>query len=101
MPPRHAYDGRRAWRPRANAEGDGVGERGGGGIGVNASIIGESPTGLGLYAINLIRALDAIRDDLSVYTSCPSALGGLRARLRPASVLARPERGLTGHFARL
>jgi len=73
----------------------------GGGVGVNASIIGESPTGLGLYAINLIRALDAIRGDLSVFTSCPQAFAGLRARIVPATVLARPERGLRGHFSRL
>ena len=73
----------------------------GGGIGINASIIGESPTGLGLYAINLIRSLDAIRDDLRVYTSCPDAFGGVRAHVLPASSLARPERGLRGHFSRL
>jgi glycosyltransferase involved in cell wall biosynthesis len=84
---------------RGGSEAQGVGQ--GGGIGINASIIGESPTGLGLYAINLIRALDAIRDDLRVYTSCPGAFGGIRARVVPASPLARPERGLRGHFSRL
>jgi glycosyltransferase involved in cell wall biosynthesis len=72
-----------------------------GGLGVNASIIGQSPTGLGLYAINLIRALDALRGDLRVYTSCPEALGPLRARVRATTHLARPERGLRGHFLRL
>ena len=72
-----------------------------GGVGVNASIIGDSPTGLGLYAINLIRALDALRDDLRVYTSCPVALGGLRAQLVPTVRLVRPERGMSGHFMRL
>ena len=72
-----------------------------GGVGVNASIIGESPTGLGLYAINLVRSLDAIRNDVSVYTSRPEALSGVRARLLPTSALARPEHGLRGHFARL
>src|SRR5262249_19261569 len=71
------------------------------GVGINASVIGESPTGLGLYAINLVRALDGLRDDLSVYTSCPGSLGPLRARLLPATRLARPERGLRGHFMRL
>ena len=68
---------------------------------MNASIIGESPTGLGLYAINLVRALDAIRDDVSVYTSCPDAIGRIRGRVLPTTLLARPERGLRGHFARL
>jgi glycosyltransferase involved in cell wall biosynthesis len=72
-----------------------------GGTGINASIIGVSPTGLGLYAINLIRALDALRDDLLVYTSSPRALGRLRARILAATPLARPERGLRGHLMRL
>ena len=72
-----------------------------GGVGVNASIIGESPTGLGLYATNLIRALDALRNDLRVYTSCPAGLGSLRARILPATRLARPERGLRGHLMRM
>lgn len=75
--------------------------RRGGGVGINASIVGENPTGLGLYAINLIRALDRQRDDLRVYTSSPGALGRLRARVRPVTTLVRPERGLRGHFARL
>ena len=71
------------------------------GIGINASIIGESPTGLGLYAINLIRALDAVRDDLNVYTSSPAALGRLRGRVLRTTPLARPERGMSGHLVRL
>jgi len=79
--------------------GNAVSQRGG--VGINASIIGESPTGLGLYAINLIRALDTLRDGLRVYTSSPQALGGLRARILPATPLARPERGLRGHLMRL
>jgi hypothetical protein len=76
-----------------------LGQRGG--VGINASIIGDNPTGLGLYAINLIRSLDAIRDDLRVFTSCLDALGGLRARLLSATRLTRPERGMLGHLSRL
>jgi glycosyltransferase involved in cell wall biosynthesis len=72
-----------------------------GGIGVNASIIGDGPTGLGLYAINLIQALDQLRDDLVVYTSAPAALGHPRARLVRITRLVRPEHGLRGHFMRL
>jgi glycosyltransferase involved in cell wall biosynthesis len=71
------------------------------GTAVNASIIGESPTGLGLYCINLVRALDAVRDDLRVYTSCPEAFGPMRGRLHACTPLVRPERGLRGHFMRL
>jgi glycosyltransferase involved in cell wall biosynthesis len=70
-------------------------------VGINASIIGESPTGLGRYAINLIRALDALRDDLSVYTSSPAELCGLRAKIRLVTKLGRPERGISGHLMRL
>ena len=70
-------------------------------VGVNASIIGDGPTGLGLYAINLIRALDARRDDLVVYTSSPASLGDLRARIVPISRLVRPEHRMRGHFMRL
>jgi glycosyltransferase involved in cell wall biosynthesis len=72
-----------------------------GGIGINASIVGASPTGLGLYTIHLIRALDALRDDLVIYTSSSRALGGLRARILPATPLVRPERGMRGHLMRL
>ena len=72
-----------------------------GGVGINASIIGDSPTGLGLYAINLIRALASIRDDLRVYTSCRSALGVLKADVLPVMPLVRPERGMRGHLMRL
>jgi glycosyltransferase involved in cell wall biosynthesis len=72
-----------------------------GGVGINASIIGNSPTGLGLYAINLIRGLASLRDDLRVYTSCPSALGALKAAVLPTMRLVRPERGMTGHLMRL
>jgi glycosyltransferase involved in cell wall biosynthesis len=72
-----------------------------GGVGINASIIGDSPTGLGLYASNLTRALDELRDDLRVYTSCPTALGTVRARVLSTTPLARPERGLPGHVARM
>ncbi|MEK6667126.1 MAG: hypothetical protein AABZ20_11980 [candidate division NC10 bacterium] len=63
-------------------------------VGVNASIVGENPTGLGIYSVNLARALDQVRDDLIVYTSYPKALGGLRARLARAPAVVRPGRGL-------
>lgn len=70
-------------------------------VGVNASIVGENPTGLGIYSINLARALDQIRDDLVVYTSSPEALGELRARIARPSSAVRPGRGFLGHFMRL
>src|SRR5262249_13126581 len=70
-------------------------------IAVNASILGSVPTGLGHYALGLVRALDALRDGLIVYTSYPEALSGLRATVRRTSHLTRPERGMRGHGARL
>jgi glycosyltransferase involved in cell wall biosynthesis len=72
-----------------------------GGIGVNASIVGDGPTGLGLYAINLIRALDRRRDDLVVYTSAPAALDHPRAQVVRITRFVRPEHGMRGHFMRL
>lgn len=69
-------------------------------VAVNASIIGEHPTGLGLYTIKLIRALDGLRDDLVVYTSAPATLDGLRAPVVPITPAVRPDRGLRGHVAR-
>ena len=69
-------------------------------VAVNASIIGRHPTGLGLYTIKLIRALDDLRDDLVVYTSAPAALAGLRAQVVPITTAVRPDWGLRGHVAR-
>jgi len=70
-------------------------------VAVNASIVGPAPSGLGQYALGLIRALDPLREGLVVYTSCPEAFSGLRVRLRPTSPLTRPELGVRGHVARL
>jgi glycosyltransferase involved in cell wall biosynthesis len=85
--------------PRATSGAARIGR--GPGVSINASIVGQNPTGLGLYAINLTRALDAIRDDLRVYTSNPEAFGPLRAQVVRISSLTRPERGVRGHLTRL
>ena len=60
-------------------------------VAVNACIIGEHPTGLGLYTIKLIRALDGLRDDLVVYTSAPATLDGLRALVVPVTAGERTQ----------
>ncbi len=70
-------------------------------VGVNASIIGEDPTGLGLYSTKVTRELDRIRDDLLVYTSRPEALGSVRARITRVPAATRPEYSMKGHFIRL
>lgn len=70
-------------------------------VGVNASIVGENPTGLGIYSIKLIQELDRLRRDLCVYTSAPEAFLGLRASILAAPVAGRPGRGARGHAVRL
>ena len=70
-------------------------------VAVNASILGRAPSGLGQYALGLVRSLDLLREGLVVYTSSPEGLSGLRATVRRTSSLTRPERGVRGHVARL
>ena len=70
-------------------------------FGINASIVGEHPTGLGVYSIKLIQELDWLRRDFCVYTSAPEAFPALGASLLPAPAATRPGRGARGHLARL
>jgi len=68
---------------------------------INASIVGANPTGLGIYSIKLIRALDRIRDDFIVYSSSPEAFRPLRAPIERTPIAARPDFGPRGHLIRL
>ena len=70
-------------------------------VGINASIVGERPSGLGVYSVKLLRALDQVREDFLAYTSEPKAFGSLRARVCLAPAAVRPERGRWGHLVRL
>jgi len=70
-------------------------------IAINAAIIGERPTGLGIYALEIIRALDALGERLLVYTSRPDLIAGRHTRVETISSRMRPERGAGGHLARL
>ena len=70
-------------------------------VAVNATIVGERPTGLGLYALNLIRALDTLGERLRIYTSCPALVNAPHACLHEAPPHVRPERGALGHLRRL
>ncbi len=70
-------------------------------VGINASIVGGNPTGLGIYSIHLIRALDQIRDDFVVYSSRPEAFAPLRAPIKRVPIAARPDFGLRGHLVRV
>jgi glycosyltransferase involved in cell wall biosynthesis len=70
-------------------------------IAINAAIVGERPTGLGVYALSLIRSLAALGERLLVYTSRPDLMGEFGVDVRRVSAALRPERGARGHLARL
>jgi glycosyltransferase involved in cell wall biosynthesis len=71
-------------------------------IAVNAAVVGERPTGLGIYAVNAIEALAALGERLMVYTSRPEAITAAPStQIRRITAAARPERGRRGHLARL
>jgi glycosyltransferase involved in cell wall biosynthesis len=68
---------------------------------VNAAIIGERPTGLGTYAINVINALAATGERLLVYTSRSNGIAAPGAQVQVLPRALRPERGTAGHLLRL
>lgn len=70
-------------------------------LAINASIVGGNPTGLGIYSIKLVRALDEVRSDFFVYSSTSGAFGALRARIGRVPRATRPDSGARGHIARL
>lgn len=70
-------------------------------VAVNATIVGDRPTGLGFYALGLISALDALGERLTVYTSAPALVHAPNARVHTAPVGVQPERGALGHLRRL
>jgi glycosyltransferase involved in cell wall biosynthesis len=70
-------------------------------LAINASIVGGNPTGLGIYSIKLVRALDEIRNDFFVYASSGGAFGSLRARVGRVPRATRPDYGGRGHVIRL
>ncbi len=70
-------------------------------IGVNASILGERPTGLGVFVRNAVPALAALGERLVVYTSRPESFAASPIETRRAPVATRPEWGTCGHMARL
>ena len=70
-------------------------------IAINAAIVGQQPTGLGVYALHLISGLAALGEELVVYTSRPDLITGPRTRVQLVSPAMRPERGTWGHLRRL
>src|SRR5262245_59745728 len=70
-------------------------------IAVNAAIVGERPTGLGVYALHLITALDRLGERLCVFTSRPDLVAPRDVDVVPVPAALRPERGARGHLRRL
>jgi glycosyltransferase involved in cell wall biosynthesis len=70
-------------------------------LAVNAAIVGERPTGLGIYGLQLMDALAALGERLTVFTSAPDAVTAPHARVVRITPRVRPERGAAGHLARL
>lgn len=70
-------------------------------LAVNAAIVGERPTGLGIYGLQLIDALEDVGERLTVFTSAPEAVTARSAQVVRVSPRIRPERGASGHLARL
>ena len=70
-------------------------------VAVNAGIVGERPTGLGLAGLHLVSALDELGERLTVFTSAPDAVTAPHARVVRVTPRIRPERGAAGHLARL
>lgn len=70
-------------------------------IAVNATMVGERPTGLGYYAVHVVGALQRLGERQIVFTSHPEALGDADVPVRLVPAAVRPERGGLGHAARL
>ena len=86
---------------RCGSRNERVAVRAGARIAVNASIVGERPTGLGFYALYLITALDELGELLCVFTSRPDLVAARHATVAPVPAAVRPERGARGHLRRL
>ena len=70
-------------------------------LGVNASILGVRPSGLGVYTADLVREFDRLWNDRVIYTSSPEGLCTDRATLRKVSPMVRPERRPVGNVLRI
>jgi glycosyltransferase involved in cell wall biosynthesis len=70
-------------------------------VAINASVVGRRPTGLGVYALHLITALDELGERLTVLTSRPEVIAAPHAIVRRITGSGRPEHGRLGHLARL
>lgn len=70
-------------------------------LGINAAILDDRPSGLGVYTVEVIRELVRHAPDLLAYTSVSAIPGVPNGALRRIPRRTRPERGWRGHLARL
>ncbi len=70
-------------------------------LAVNGSILGDRPTGLGIYTSNLVRELAQLLPNMIVYTSAPDELVAGPGQIRRVSPMVRPERRMIGHALRI
>lgn len=70
-------------------------------IAVNASVVDRFLTGLGVYAVNMVRELSRLHRDVTVYTSHPDLEEFRSLTTRRVWRGVEPSRGRKGHLARL
>jgi glycosyltransferase involved in cell wall biosynthesis len=70
-------------------------------IAVNAALVGDRPTGLAAYVLNIVSALDRLGERLIVFTSRPELFKSHNVKLLAAPPSLRLERGALGHVLRL
>lgn len=71
-------------------------------IAVNATILDNKPSGLGVYAVKMVRAMcrAAGGDDIVIFTSYPAAFDGCGAEIRSVSEIVQPRHGKLAGIAR-
>ncbi len=72
-------------------------------LAVNATILDDKPTGLGVYTLNLIRELSKViskNDQLIVFTSCSQVFKGLNVETRRVPRCLQPQHGVVAGILR-
>lgn len=72
-------------------------------IAINATILDNKPTGLGIYTINIIKEISKLinnQDSIIVYTSCPKIFKGYPVTIKKVSPLVQPQNGKIGGVMR-
>lgn len=72
-------------------------------IAVNATILDEKPTGLGIYTLNIIKSLIRVKDkddEITIFTSCPRLFKEMDARIKKVTRFVQPRYGKWGGVVR-